>query len=82
MVSFRRKPESITTGDGGIEPIPSPSASMDPGVRRDDNEMVRRGISLDRDVLQPLFLASGRHRSYICNDKLVIGAGVRRRVGG
>jgi len=48
--SHARKPESITTGDGGIEPIPSPSASMDPGLRRDDNEMVRRGISPDWDV--------------------------------
>src|SRR5262249_23099765 len=34
-----RSPESIITGDGGIEPIPSPSASMDPGFRRDDNEV-------------------------------------------
>ena len=42
-VSFRRKPESITTGDGGMEPISPPSASMDPGLRRDDNEMVRQG---------------------------------------
>jgi len=46
-----RKPESITTG-GGIEPIASPSASMAPGLRRDDNEMVRRGISPDRDRRQ------------------------------
>jgi hypothetical protein len=50
-VSFRRKPESITTGGGGIDAIPSPSASMDPGLRRDDNEMVRRDLSPDRDAL-------------------------------
>ena len=50
-VSFRRKPESITTGDGGIESLPSPPESMDPGLRSDDNEMMRRGISPDRDVL-------------------------------
>jgi hypothetical protein len=41
----------MTTGDDGVEPISSPFASMGPGLRRDDNEMVRRGISPDRDVL-------------------------------
>jgi hypothetical protein len=39
-VSFRRKPESITTGDGGIKPVLSASESMDPGFRRDDTEMI------------------------------------------
>jgi hypothetical protein len=44
-VSFRRKPESITTGDGGIEPFYRHPSQLDPGLRRDDTEMISWMIS-------------------------------------
>jgi hypothetical protein len=40
----------MTTGDGGIEPISIAIRVYGSRLSPDDNEMVRRGISPDRDV--------------------------------